>query len=242
MTAARKTVPGPLRVLGYVRVSTDEQARSGAGLVAQRDAIEEACRVRGYILLEVVEEHNGVSAKSLERPGILRALAELDAGRADALMVAKLDRLSRSLRDFVTTMERARKKGWAIIALDTPVDTTTAMGEGMANMVATFAQIERRLIGERTKAALAVKKAQGVRLGRPRSLPDDVVARIVADRAAGLTLRAIADRLNTEGVPTALGAASWWPNTVRGILLSVDRERERVERRLIRQRVTETPD
>jgi site-specific DNA recombinase len=82
-------------VLGYVRVSTDEQARSGAGLAAQRQAVERACSQRGYDLLEIVEETNGVSAKSLEHPGIMRALEELGAGRADALMVAKLDRLSR---------------------------------------------------------------------------------------------------------------------------------------------------
>jgi len=210
-----RTAGEPLRALGYVRVSTDKQVASGAGLEAQREAIHRACQQRGYHLLEIVEEHNGISAKSLERPGIKRALEELDAGRADAL------------KDFAGLMERARTRGWAIVALDAPVDTTTAMGEGMANMVAVFAQIERGLIGERTKAAMAVKKAQGVRFGRPVSLPDSVVRRIVRARSRGMTLRAIADMLNRDGVPTGQGGAKWWPETVRGVLRSVERGRDK---------------
>lgn len=226
----QRTPGDPLRVLGYVRVSTDKQVASGAGLEAQREAIQRACQQRGYHLLEIVEEHNGVSAKSLERPGIMRALGELDAGRADALVVAKLDRLSRSLKDFAGLMDRARQRGWAIVALDAPVDTTTAMGEGMANMVATFAQIERRLIGERTKAAMAVKKAQGARFGRPVTLPDSVVSRIVRARSRGMTLRAIADMLNREGVPTGQGGSQWWAETVRTVLARAERERRGVTR------------
>jgi DNA invertase Pin-like site-specific DNA recombinase len=91
---------------------------------------------------------------------------------AKALVVAKLDRLSRSLVDFGSIMERARKKGWSLAALDLGVDTTTPAGEMIANAMATIAQFERHLIGERTKAALAVRKAQGAKLERPRALPE----------------------------------------------------------------------
>lgn len=209
-----------LRVLGYVRVSTEEQGRSGAGLAAQRAALRQACEQRGYEL-ELVED-SGYSAKSLDRPGIIAALEELDAGRAGTLMVAKLDRLSRSLLDFAGLMERARQRGWAIIALDLGVDTSTPAGEMMANVLATFAQFERRMIGQRTKDALAQKKAAGVRLGRPRTLGDDVVARIVARRADGATWQAIADELDRDGVPTAQGGARWYANSVRKIALSQD--------------------
>src|SRR5580704_13007488 len=97
--APRKTqraAGGPFRVLGYVRVSTEEQSRSGAGLAAQRAAIRRTCEERGWDLVEVVED-KGFSAKSLERPGITGVLERLNAGDAAALMVAKLDRLSRSL-------------------------------------------------------------------------------------------------------------------------------------------------
>jgi hypothetical protein len=89
----------PLRVLGYVRCSLEEQAASGAGLAAQRKAIREACTARGYELAEILEDA-GWSGKSLDRPGISTALERLDTREADALMVAKLDRLSRSLLDF----------------------------------------------------------------------------------------------------------------------------------------------
>ena len=98
------------------------------------------------------------------------------------------------------------------------IDTSTPAGEAMAAMLATFAQFERRLIGERTKSALAVKKAAGVRLGRPRLIPEEIVARIVAERASGATLRAIADRLNRDGVPTAMRGRQWWVATVQGVL------------------------
>jgi len=207
-----------LRVLGYVRVSTEEQGRSGAGLAAQRIAIKDACANRGYELLDIKEDA-AQSGKNLERPGIEAALKELDAGRADALMVAKLDRLSRSLLDFAGLMERSRRRGWALVALDLGVDTTSPSGELMANVLATFAQFERRMIGQRTKDALAQKRAAGVRLGRPRVLANEVVARITADRAKGLTWQAIADALNADGVPTAHGGVRWYPNSVRKVAI-----------------------
>lgn len=227
--APRKTkrdAGGPLWVLGYTHVSTEEQGRSGAGLAAQRSAIRDASKSRGYELLKIVEDA-GHSAKSLERPGITSVLADLDAGRADALIVAKLDRLSRSLLDFAGLMERGRRQGWALVALDLGVDTSTPAGEMMANVLATFAQFERRMIGQRTKDALAQKRASGVRLGRPRSLPDAVAEAIVEDRARGLTLQAIADRLNNQGVPTSHGGTLWRPSSVTAVLASVERENAR---------------
>jgi DNA invertase Pin-like site-specific DNA recombinase len=141
-------------------------------------------------------------------------------GTADALVVAKLDRLSRSMLDFASIMASAQKQGWALVALDCSVDTTTPAGEAMANVLATFAQFERRLISQRTKDALAVKKAQGVRLGRPRKLSEQVIDRVIRKRAAGHTLAAIADQLNREGVPTAQGGKRWYPSTVRAVLRS----------------------
>ncbi len=135
-------------------------------------------------------------------------------------MVAKLDRLSRSLLDFAGLMERGRKKGWALVALDLGVDTTSAAGEMMANVLVSFAQYERRLIGQRTRDALAVKRSQDVRLGRPRTLPEDVRARIVAERAAGRSLRAIASGLDVDGVATAQGGSRWHASAVRAVLES----------------------
>ncbi|MEK6206940.1 MAG: recombinase family protein [Chloroflexota bacterium] len=206
-----------LPVIGYIRVSTDDQADSGAGLEAQRSAIRDQCTRRSWELMTLHEDT--ASARSLaKRPGLTRALADLDAGVAGALVVAKLDRLSRSLLDFSALMERSRKKGWALVALDLGVDTTTPSGEMMANVLAVFAQFERRLIGQRTREALAVRRSQGVRLGRPQVVSADLVRRIRRQRQRGKTLAAIADSLNAGAVPTAHGGARWHVSTVRSLL------------------------
>jgi DNA invertase Pin-like site-specific DNA recombinase len=111
-------------------------------------------------------------------------------------------------------MAKAQKQGWALVALDCAVDTTTPAGEAMANVLATFAQFERRLISQRTKDALAVMRAQGVRLGRPRSLREEVVKRIVLERERGRKLVSIADDLTEDGVATAQGGVKWYPSAV----------------------------
>jgi DNA invertase Pin-like site-specific DNA recombinase len=214
------------RVLAYVRVSTEEQKESGAGLAAQRAAILMECQRRGWELVDVIEDA-GYSAKDLKRPGVRIALEMLREGSADALVVAKLDRLSRSMLDLAGIMAAAQKQGWGLIALDCAVDTTTPAGEAMANVLATFAQFERRLISQRTKDALAAKRAQGVRLGRPRSLPEEVVKRIVLEREQGRKLVSIADDLTEDGIATAQGGVKWYPSTVAAVLKSVDREESR---------------
>jgi DNA invertase Pin-like site-specific DNA recombinase len=213
-----------MRVLAYARVSTQEQADSKAGLEAQKAAIAAEARRRGWTIVETIEDA-GYSAKDLRRPGIERALEELGRGRADALVVAKMDRLSRSMIDFTRLMRQAQRQNWALVALDCAVDTTTPAGEAMANVLATFAQFERRLIGQRTREALAQKKAQGVRLGRPRELPAKVRTRIKRRRKAGRSLAAIAEELNRDAVPTAHGGARWYPSTVRAVLATDDQLR-----------------
>jgi DNA invertase Pin-like site-specific DNA recombinase len=207
------------RVAALIRVSTTEQADSGAGLGAQRVAIDAAAVARGWEIVAYFEDA-GVSGSTLDRPGLTQAVAMIERGEAGTLVVAKLDRLSRSMLDFATIVERSRRRGWSIVALDLGVDTSTPAGEMLANVLASFAQYERRLIGQRTKDALAIKRAEGVRIGRPRALPDDVVARIVAERAEGRTLVAIAERLTSDGVATARGGPVWRPSTVDTVLRS----------------------
>lgn len=208
-----------MKVVGYVRVSTAEQADSGAGLTAQREAITTAVEARRWELADIFEDA-GLSGRGLKRPGLAAALKAVESGGAEALVVAKLDRLSRSIVDFTTLMERAARKGWAIVALDVGVDTTTPQGEMVANVMATFAQFERRIIGQRTKDALAVKRSQGVRLGRPRILPSHVVQQIKRMRIKGKSYREIAEALDGKGIPTAQGGRCWYPATVRKILLT----------------------
>lgn len=200
-------------------MSTDEQVVSGLGLTAQRAAVEAEAARRGLPLL-AVHVDAGISGKSLARPGLTAALADLDAGKGTVLLVAKLDRLSRSVHDATGLMQRAERAGWGLVAMDANVDTTTPQGAAMCQVLAVFAELERRLIGERTKAALAVKKAQGVKLGRPRTLAPELVERIRAAHAGGASYSTIARELTTEGVPTAQGGARWYPATVRYVALA----------------------
>ena len=206
------------QVVGYTRVSTDEQASSGLGLEAQRTLIERECERRVWDLVEVYEDA-GASGKALTgRPALTEALAAVRGALAGALVVAKLDRLSRSLLDFAGLMEASRREGWALVILDLGVDTTTPSGEMIANVMATFAQFERRLIGQRTRDALSVKRRQGVRLGRPTMVEAVVVERIVIARDRGQSLRAIAEELNRDDVPRAHGGAKWHASTVKAVL------------------------
>lgn len=211
----------PLRVVLYLRVSTSEQADSGAGLEAQEHALRLAADRKGWQVVAVLTDA-GASGKSLSgRPALAEALDLVESGGADVLAVSKLDRLSRSLLDFAGLMARAHRNGWALVALDVDVDTTTPGGKLVANVMASVAEWERETIGARTKDALAAKRAQGVRLGRPRTLPLEVIERIGRERADGRTLRAIADGLIADAVPTAQGGV-WRPGTVAAVLSSQD--------------------
>lgn len=223
MRASRKH-----RTLAYLRVSTAEQADSGAGMAAQRSAIEAEADRRGWLAVEYVEDP-AMSGKDLERPAMQRALAMLAAGEADCLVAAKVDRISRSVRDYSGLLERARREGWTLITLDLGIDTSTPMGEAMANVSATFAQLERRMIGQRTADALAARKAAGVRVGRPVELSQETRQRIGDLRGGGMSPERIADTLNAEGVATARGGARWYPSTVRRVLSSLANEAELTE-------------
>jgi DNA invertase Pin-like site-specific DNA recombinase len=207
-----------MKMIGYVRVSTAEQAGSGAGLAVQEAAIREKAAREGWDLIIVSDAGISGSVAPDARPALSEALATIARGEADGIIVAKLDRLTRSLVDFAGLMETARKKGWSVVALDLGVDTSTPAGEMMANVLASFAQFERRLIGQRTREALAVKKAQGVILGRPKTVTAELTSRISALRAEGYRLTEIANVLNDENVPTVRGGRCWYASTVRAML------------------------
>jgi DNA invertase Pin-like site-specific DNA recombinase len=199
-----------LKLLGYVRVSTAEQAASGLGLEAQERSIEDTCRARDWELLDLVRDE-GASGKTLERPGLERVLRRIAAGEADGLVVAKLDRLSRSVIDFGLLLEWFTEADATLVALDLGVDTSTPGGRLVANVIASVAEWERDTIADRTRAGLASLRAQGKPTGRA-AVADrpELTERIrVMREVEGLTLQAIADRLNAEGVPTARGAATW---------------------------------
>jgi DNA invertase Pin-like site-specific DNA recombinase len=216
--------PGaPLRVVFYSRVSTADQAESGAGLAAQEAALRATATHRGWDVLSHLTDAGASGKKLSGRPALADALDLVSTGQADALAVSKLDRLSRSLLDFAALMVRSQHEGWNLIALDVDVDTTTPSGRLVANVMASVAEWERDTIGARTRDALAARRAEGVVLGRPRSVSDEAVARAREMRKSGMTYAACAQQLTDEGVPTAHGGARWYPSTVRKVLLSADR-------------------
>ena len=204
---------------GYVRVSTAEQAAGGLGLDAQRAAIRSACEHRGWTLHAVYEDA-GVSATSTNRPGLRKALVACRSHDEALLIVAKLDRLSRSLLEFTALVERMKNEPWRLVALDLGVDTTTPNGEFVANVMSSFAQFERQMISVRTKEALAAARERGVRVGRPSTIQDDLRRTIVELSAAGWTASAISTRLEQNGVLAPHGGQRWHKSTVTRVIKS----------------------
>ena len=174
---------------GYTRVSTEEQADKRNGLEAQRAAIDAEAERRGWDVEHYADE--GASGKYIN--GSLREVLHLLAsGQGDGLIVARLDRLARSVVHAANIIEDAQTQGWSLVVLDLSLDLTTAAGRMMARTVVSFAEYERELISERTKAGLAAKKRRGEPIGRPRLAQPGVVRRIVVDRNAGLSYDKIA--------------------------------------------------
>lgn len=208
------------RALGYIRVSTTEQADSGLGLEAQLSAIRTTAELRGWDLVDIVTDA-GVSGTLAKRPGLSAAKARMKAGEADLLVVAKLDRLSRSLLDGADLMATAKAQGWALVDIASSLDMSTPQGRMVAGMLLSAAQYESEMNGARTKEAMAnLPAAVRDRMrhgGRPRALSVGAEVRIRELRAGGLSLRKIADALTAEEVPTATGG-KWWPATVRQVL------------------------
>lgn len=208
--------PAGTRVVGYCRCSTKGQAEDGVSLAQQRQAILDAAERRGWTVVAILEEQVSGAAKA--RPVRDAAVAMIEAGAADALVAAKLDRVSRSIVDFGALLERAKAGRWSIVVLDADLDMTTPVGEMVANVLMSFAQFERRIIGQRTRDALETKRRAGVALGRPSPVPPAVVTRIVRERAAGRSLPQIAAGLNSDAIPTTAGGAKWWPSTIQKVL------------------------
>jgi site-specific DNA recombinase len=208
------------RVIGYIRVSTDRQADSGLSLEAQRAKLTAYAAALDLTLVAIIEDA-GESAKTLDRPGLARALEMLTAGAADGLLIPKLDRLTRSVRDLADLIERyfserPTVRSCSLLSVQDSIDTRTAAGRLVLNVLVSVGQWEREAIGERTRDALQALKARGVRLGAP-ALEGAAVERVHALRAEGATLEAIAEALTTEGHATKRGG-KWAKETVRLIL------------------------
>jgi DNA invertase Pin-like site-specific DNA recombinase len=207
-----------MKAVGYCRVSTDKQGERGYGLDAQRAVIEEEAERRGWTLEHIyVDVASGKSTRN--RPEFAAMLGVLADKQADVLIVGKLDRLSRSLIDFAQIMGLAQEQGWGIDALDIGVDTSTINGELIANIIMALAQWERRIIGQRTTAALVQVRASGQALGRPSGVPVETRRLIRTLRRSGLSWQKVADALTAENVPTGQGG-KWHASTVRKVFMT----------------------
>jgi len=225
-------------VVGYIRVSTDQQATEGVSLEAQREKIRAYCQALDLQLVEICAD-NGFSAKTIERAGLSSALGLLRSGQADILLVAKLDRLTRSVKDLGQLVDTYFLPGnYSLLSIGDSIDTRTASGRLVLNVLASVAQWEREAISERTSEALRHLKSQGVHIGataygatrvdesdangRRRIVPvaehERVIVRMQELRKTGMTLSAICALLNQEGIPSPRGG-TWQPTVVRMILL-----------------------
>jgi DNA invertase Pin-like site-specific DNA recombinase len=208
----------PQTVLGYVRVSTEKQADS---LEAQTARIRAMAVVRGVELADLIVDPAAFSA-SLNRPGVTRLLALVDAGQVATVIVAKLDRLTRSVGDLDALLKRFDRRNVALVSVAESLDTRTSAGRLVIYILGSVAQWEREAIGERTKDVLQHKKAKGERVGQlplgfqlaadgvhlePNPEEQNKLARLHALRATRRSYRSIADMLNADGITTRKGTA-----------------------------------
>jgi site-specific DNA recombinase len=201
-------------------VSTDRQAEQGVSLEAQEAKIRAMAAVQGAELLEVIVD-GGESAKSLNRPGLHRILALINAGTVQAVIVAKLDRLTRSVKDLCGLLELFEKRKVALISVAESLDTGSAAGRLVITIMAAVSQWEREAIGERTRDALRHKRGNGERVGNiafgyrlasdnvhlePDPAEQRALAAILQSRGAGASFRRIAVELNEAGHRTRCGS------------------------------------
>ena len=177
--------------------------------------------VHGAELVAVIQE-GGESAKTLDRPGMQRVLAMVERRQVQAVIVAKLDRLTRSVRDLCELLELLERRGVALISVAESLDTGSAAGRLVINIMAAVSQWEREAIGERTRDALRHKRSQGERVGNiafgyrlaadgKHVEPDPGEQTVLEDirqlRGAGVSLRRVATALNSRALRTRRGTA-----------------------------------
>lgn len=219
-----------MKTIGYIRVSSEDQANSGLSLAHQKAKIEAYAMATDLELVEVIEDA-GKSAKNLSREGMQKALEMIRKGEAKALIVLKLDRLTRSVKDLGILVELFDKTGAALISVQDSINTQTAAGRLVLNVLGSVAQWEREAIGERTAAALAVKKERGEKTGGKVPFGYDVLeGRLVPNhheqeairtmqelKERGYSLRAIGAELIERGFFPKNGG-QWHAKVINGIM------------------------
>ena len=228
---------------GYVRVSTEEQARGGVSIEVQTAKVRMYCELHGLTLREIIADE-GRSGKDLDRPGLRRALERLRSGESEGVVVAKLDRLSRSVADWNALIVEffGERAGRQLFSIGDSIDTRTAAGRLVLNVLMSVAQWERETIAERVYDAMQYVKKIGNRAGqipygrrlanpgdpddtRLEDVPEEVatVALMLELRRGGWSLGRIARHLTERGAPTKSGATTWSKSSVHAILRRCER-------------------
>lgn len=226
-----------MKTIGYIRVSTEEQSQKGISLDMQEKAIRDFARSQGWEVAEVLKD-KGFSAKSLKRPAIQKLLdliPDQDQRGFDTLLVYKVDRLTRRQKDLQDLLSLFDEHNLAFKSISEPFDTCTGIGKALLGMIGVFAQLERDMIGDRTKDALNHKAENGEYYGgRPalgyksksKALKEDkrglrTYQLIKELRGRGRHARSyakIAEELNSRGIKPAGGGSKWHGSTVHYIL------------------------
>lgn len=220
------------KAIGYIRVSTTQQAEEGVSLEAQQARIAAYCLANDLDLVDVYVDA-GISGKRADnRPALQSALTAACQHKA-ALVVYSLSRLARSIEDTISIAKRLERASADLVSLTEKIDTTTAAGKMIFRMLAVLAEFERDLVSDRTKVAMSHKKAQSQRVGSipfgyelaadgstliANHVEQDIIAAIHDLRTQGLSLKAIAQHLTDSGIPTKKGNATWTHTAIARIL------------------------
>jgi site-specific DNA recombinase len=217
-----------MKAIGYIRVSTVDQAQEGVSLSAQRAKIKAWANINEFDLVAIHEDAGLSGATMGKRPALQQALKA--AGKGCALVAYSLSRLARSTRDMLAIADQLERQGADLVSLTEKIDTTSAAGRMVFRMLAVLVEFERDQISERTKMALAHKKSKGQVYGptpygwravdgKLVAIRDEtkVIAQIERMRSRGLALREIANHLNVEGIEGKKGG-QWHASTVRYLI------------------------
>jgi DNA invertase Pin-like site-specific DNA recombinase len=207
-----------VKALGYVSVEQNGDPEATA-MRDQADVIDSLCERRGWRLVEVVRDVEAAGGSSVRRPGLMYAVERIAKGEAQCLVVSQLNRLSNSAADLSRVLELLARSDGRLVVMDVGLDTASDAGRIAANSLLRVGSWERRRMLESTRKGLAAARAKRAAAGRPavEDIPS-LKQRILDMRSEGLTLQAIADHLNEEGVPTLRGGQMWRPSSVQAAL------------------------
>jgi peptidoglycan hydrolase-like protein with peptidoglycan-binding domain/DNA invertase Pin-like site-specific DNA recombinase len=212
------SIPDQTKVLGYVSVEQNGEPGTRE-MREQAESIDALCRRRGWNLVELVRDVETAGGGSLKRPGLMYAMERVGKGEASCIVVSELNRLAGSAVDLSRVLESLARTDGRLVVMDVGLDTASDAGRIAANSLLRVGSWERQRVLESTRKGLEAAKARRAAAGLPAV--EDVPAlkqRILDMRSEGMTLQAIADQLNEEGVPTMRGGALWRPSSVQAAL------------------------